>query len=434
MKKINFILMLLISVFAAKAQETDETVVELSLGQNYNQEVYYQFPNEEATLSFAADSWDVAFYRQSSFEIGTRINNHKGIKVYQVSQNPEDWSTIDPTDNTNWIELNNSDSNWQMGAFDYAKTEDSSSPFSFAWGMYDPTTHQIMGEVIFLLEYPGENWGEIGGYKKFMIENFSNGYTFKYATWDEDNQTWIDEHQKTIGNGEAPENSMFNYFDLKTGTLVEGAPSISNWNMVFMQYETDLSAMTDSDDPFFYKVTGVLQNPTTQVARSLNSTTDETDLNFSENINTIGHDWKSNTEDGEYEVDSGQYFFLKTEDENVYRFHFLSFDGASTGNLSFAFKDITDEMDVEHFDFQNSLRIYPNPTAGRQVNVLLDMQKSSSIVLQVYDLNGRQIIQQDFVTDGFSNKQIDLSELSSGIYIFKFSTDHFSTTKKLILN
>jgi len=70
---------------------------------------------------------------------------------------------------------------------------------------------------------------------------------------------------------------------------------------------------------------------------------------------------------------------------------------------------------------------YPNPGNG-----VFKLQGLSNSLIEVRDINGRQIRNQQLFEN---NSSIDLSELKPGIYFLKVITiDGFVTIKKIILN
>jgi hypothetical protein len=82
--------------------------------------------------------------------------------------------------------------------------------------------------------------------------------------------------------------------------------------------------------------------------------------------------------------------------------------------------------------FQNSdlFRIYPNPTNG-----LLNINVNNYIgdlKINVYDLNGRQVYNQN-VTSFNNTNAIDLGSLSSGVYVLKLQGESLNYSKRIIL-
>ncbi|HSD13601.1 MAG TPA: T9SS-dependent M36 family metallopeptidase [Flavobacterium sp.] len=78
-----------------------------------------------------------------------------------------------------------------------------------------------------------------------------------------------------------------------------------------------------------------------------------------------------------------------------------------------------------------SIRVYPNPTKG-QLNIAIS-NYSGKLSIQVFDLNGRSVYNQD-VNDFNAESAINLSNLQSGMYLIKVDGDNVSHTQKIILN
>ncbi len=410
MKHLNSFLLFFILAFVAKAQET---VVNLSLQPGYADQVYFKFATE-ADANFAADSWELAFLRTSQFEFATRINTASGIEVYEAANDPAEFSTINPADIANWVRLYNSDTTWKKGAFDQGSA-------TYGWGEYNPSNHHVQGKIVYVLKYPD------GSFKNFMIDDFSNGYTFKYSTWDAASSSWGTADTVTLSNTDN-QGKLFNYYNLTTGAAVQAAPNTADWDLVFTKYMTTVQGTP-------YPVTGALINPDVQVAKSLDQNATADALVYADTINTVGYNWKNfDMESMSYTVNSDQYYFLKYADGTVYRFHFLSYGGSSTGDFSLGYEDVTDALDTEVFTKGNSFNLYPNPTRGRRVSVLLDNVKATQVHLQIYSVQGKVLRTMSFENSGFSQKDLDLSDLSSGVYFLKFTIGQNSTTKKLILN
>lgn len=407
MKHFNLLGMTLLAAFQLNAQETTVT---LSMEQNYSKDVFFKFENGH-TESFDKNSWDIAFLRTGSFEFGERVNDGLSISVFEASNNPADYASIDPANIDNWPQLYNSDTTWNFGPFDQASAD-------YGWGEYNPATHHVTGKIVFVLQYGN------GAIKKFMIEDFFGGYTIKYADWNASTSTWGEDHSAVIPNSQN-QGKLFNYFNLNTHQDVIASPDLANWDLVFQSYLTDLGIM--------YPVIGALQNPNVTVAKSTDENAGMDDLTFAEEINTVGYDWKSFNGSG-YTVNSDMYYFLKYNNGDVYRFHFLTYEGSSTGNFSLAYENVTEQMDVVNFDSNNSLSIYPNPSKGDKVNLLYESSTVGNVQIEVYDMSGKTLIQKQLPSNGYFKHELNLNNLAKGIYILKFTSGKYSTTKKLLVN
>lgn len=407
MKKINLLIGLFLGTTLASSQET---TVNLSLASNYSQNVYFDFQSGEAA-NFDVASWDIAFLRTGAFEFAERINDGLGIEVYEASNNPNDYENINPADINNWNQLYNSDTQWDAGAFDFGSA-------GYGWGEYNAANHHVTGTIVYVLKYQDES------FKKFMIEDFFNGYTFKYASWNASTSTWENEQTVNLPNSENP-GKLFNFYSLTNNQSVVASPDLEYWDLVFQTYVTDLGIM--------YPVLGALHNPNVKVAKAESTNVNDLDeADFKEEINTVGYDWKQFI-GGVYEVDSDTYYFLKYENGEVFRFHFLSYEGAANGNFSLVYENVTDQMSIVNFDDKNTFSIYPNPIKDNTLNLLYESNQSERSVVAIYDLTGKQVFQKQLQNNGYSNHTLNLNSLAKGVYILKFISGEYQTSKKIIV-
>ena len=390
-----------------------ETVVNTSLGAGYANQVYYKLDTETET-SFVANSWDIAFLRTSAFSIGIRVNSN--IEVFEAASSAADWATIDVANEGDWTQLYNSDTEWGNGAFDQGSA-------TYGWGEYNPANHHVIGSIIFVLKYAD------GTYRKFINEDFYGGYSIKYATWDDVNETWSADVTATISSSNNP-NNTYNYYSLVNEAEIVAEPATTDWDFVFTKY-IDLGIV--------YPVTGVLHSAEVTVAQNEETSgmPANPSLSYSEEINTIGYDWKSLNATYTYDVDNTQAYYVKYADDTVYRLYFTAFAGSSTGDLSFAFENVTALLGFDDVNENVSFGVYPNPSTDKRINLIYDVNKLSSNKNQVsvYAVTGKKVFEKSLNTNsGFYNKTLDLSALSSGVYVLQFTTGDSNITKKIILN
>ena len=410
MKKLLHIAAFLAVGFSTTAQET----VELSMGANYENEVYLKLANETQN-TYAANSWDIAFLRNSPQNIGIRVNDGIGIQVFEAADDPAEWNNINVANESSWTALYNDDTNWDNGAFMQGSG-------SYGWGEYNPVTHHVEGTIIFVLKYAD------GTYRKFINEDFFGGYTFKFATWD--GNDWVNEKTVTVDNNDNPAN-RYNYYSLQNDETVIAEPAVGDWDMVFRKYVTDLGEGT------YYNVTGVLNNPNVTVAQNeeLDGEGDPNGLSYSEDINTIGYDWKSFDGSG-YIVNSDMAYYVKYDESTIYRLVFTEFDGASSGNIELDYQDVSGLLGFEDVTEDISFGMYPNPTTNGQVSIVYDVANTASAknTIEVFAINGAKVYSETLSsTSGFYNKTLDLSALQSGVYMVNVTSGKNTITKKLIL-
>ncbi|WP_294269612.1 T9SS type A sorting domain-containing protein [uncultured Chryseobacterium sp.] len=403
----------------AQADANGYTNVNMTMGPSYQNRVFFDL-SANATVSQPANTWDIAFYRNSNMSFGTRINDAQNIEVYQASTNPADWNSI--TSNsvaTYGSPLYNPDNSTalQKGAFEQGTA-------TYGWGEYNSMNHHIEGKVIFILKYA------TGDYYKFMIDDYFGGYTFKYAKWNTATSAWDTTQTKTIANG--TDDAYFNYFSFATNDKVSNMePPKANWDLMFTRYWTFYA------NTMMYRMAGVIQGPNVSVAR-VQPETQETAAStlpastaFSSVITTIGHSWKPTS--GVY---SDVVYYVK-QGSDYYRMYFISNGGTSTGNMYFKYKNITSTLGITEIGKKASFGVYPNPvTADRKVTVLFDIKEKTGNKgsVEVYDLTGKKVYASELTNQsGFYKQDLNLSHLPSGNYLLKISYGGQTETKKLIV-
>ena len=129
-------------------------------------------------------------------------------------------------------------------------------------------------------------------------------------------------------------------------------------------------------------------------------------------------------------------YYIK-EGSTYYRLYFTTNGGAANGNMFFKYKNITSELSVADFGKKGNFGIYPNPTKeDKKINILLDVKKSASTngTVQIFDFAGKKVHESAIANQsGFSAQQVDLSKLTSGVYIVKMTYGGQTETKKLIV-
>lgn len=402
------------------------TTVNMTMGPAYQNRVFFDF-SANTTVSQIADNWDIAFYRNSAMDKGIRINDAKTATVYQTSSTPADFDTVNPSQKATWGNpLYNPDQTTRIqdGAFD-SSTLLPAGPFNFGWGNYDIATHKVVGQVVFVIDYGNEN------YYKFFINEFSAGYTFKYAKWN--GTSWDATQTKTVANGS--DDAFFNYFSFTTGDKVPNLePAKANWDLMFTRYWTDYTYPGGS---MMYKMAGVIQNPSVTIAKVQPETqatataTLPASGTFSAKITAIGHSWKPTS--GVY---TDVVYYVKQESD-YYRMYFTSNEGSTTGNMYFKYKNITSTLGVKEVGQKASFGIYPNPTsADKKVTVLFDVKEKASNKgnVEVYDLTGKKVYNAELTNQtGFYKQDLNLSHLSPGTYLVKITYGGSTETKKLIV-
>lgn len=423
--KLLFASMLALGIQSQVLAQTDQLgykTVQLTMGPSYQNQVFFNLANEN-TKSQLASQWDVAFYRNSIMDMGIKVNDAKDIKVYQVSATPSAFDNIDLSQKATWGNpLFNPDltNRIQEGAFDTA-TLLPSGQFNFGWGSYDMVTHIITGKVSFVLEY-----GD-GTYYKFFINQFQGGYSFKYAKWN--GTSWDTTQTKTVANGS--DDALFNYFSFESGEKVNNIePAKNDWNFMLTRYYTFYNNV------MMYRMSGIIQNPNIKVAKIQSETQASSTFSapastaYSDVITSIGHSWKPTSG-----VHSDVVYYIK-DANNYYRLYFTENGGATTGNVSFKYKNITSELGVTDLGKKASFGVYPNPISNKKATILFDVKENanSNGTAEIYDLTGKKVFETKLSKqNGLQQQDLNLSNLNAGTYLLKINYAGLSETKKIII-
>lgn len=293
----------------------------ISLGAAYANDVYYSLKNG-IVATVPRSSWDIAF-SVSTRSSSIIINESTGI-VVKAYPKTATWATniSDTTGFSTWISLRNSNTDWEVGAFNANAT---GHP-NYGWGNYNANTHNIEGVAIYIIKFAN------GTLKKILIDIKNSAlqkYTFRYADLNGANEQVVT--NMDLSNSKA----NFVYYSLQNNARLDREPNTTSWDLLFTKWE-DIS----SSQP--YMVTGVLQNIG---IKSIDLTVTDplnisyTDSQFISDINNIGYDWKTFTGSA-YSVPSNRVFVVKALSGKTYKVTFTSFAGSSTGNLSFTVAEV----------------------------------------------------------------------------------------------
>lgn len=83
---------------------------------------------------------------------------------------------------------------------------------------------------------------------------------------------------------------------------------------------------------------------------------------------------------------------------------------------------------------QGTLLVYPNPVSNGQAQVIVDIPASEGTV-RVFNTTGQQMLEQHWSgLTGLSNRSLDVSALSKGVYAIRIEANHLNTTAKLVID
>jgi len=293
----------------------------ISLGSGYANDIYYRLSDGLVT-PVSRNNWDIAFSvspREAAILANTTSTpDNVVLKAYPVSGS--DWSTpVDMTGYETWTTLYNSDTTWTEGAFNGNAT---GHP-NYGWAEYNTTTHNLTGISLYIIKTRNKS------FKKIWIDNkmtVAQTYSFRYSDIDGSNE-------QIINLNLAGKNKNFVYYSLDTNEEVDREPETDKWDIVFTKYHTLIEGI-------IYPVTGVLQNINITAQQDITYTHPLSTVfpatGYLTNMSTIGSDWKDfNMGTNQWTIKDPLVFYVKDLNETIYRIKFKTFEGSSTGNLSF---------------------------------------------------------------------------------------------------
>lgn len=395
LKLLPFVLLANVTLFA------QTTVENLSMGAGYTNDLYYSLENGVVKTTIRND-WHIAFTNRL-VDAAVLTNTVEGVNLYLGSTNIGDWPTFDTT-GMSWTTLHNSDKEWEVGSFNAASA---TGVFDFGWGDYNQSTNNVLGSKIYVLQLPD------GTYKKVLIESMlKNGdFNFKIANLDGTNEV-----SKTYNKFNFQGN--FFYYDVVLDTAFNKEPAAADWDLLFTKYDGELSPGV------YYGVTGALQNIGTKASIASGIDTNMVDWNnhpVTDSVkNVIGYDWKNFA--GMWTLADSTSYFVQAQNGDLYKLVFKSWNGAGTGNFSFA-KTLISSIGIGENNLEE-LKVYPNPATE-----VVQFDVDEDLEIEILNLSGQLVRRATLEANG----QLNVSDIKSGTYIVAARSATTNFVSKLII-
>jgi hypothetical protein len=414
MKNISLFIIAAFYTLTISAQQVDDFVF---LEENYVQQSYYSMSNGEVA-NVDNTNWDLAF-DANPFGVSIRINGQMGTKLFSYTDgDTADWSNIDTVGIGTWPQQFDSDILWEDGAFN--RSIDGSNEFDYGWGIYNPITHKVTGDSLYVIKLSD------GNYKKIWIEDMALGvYHFKYADLDGGNETSVAMTKSDYAD------KNYGYYSIINEEEIDREPNSDTWDIVFTKY------IGLFDPETYWSLTGAMHNNNVTSAMADGVDVGDalwSDYTMSDTISTIGWDWKIfNMTLFIYEMVEDRCYFVKDQSGVVWKLIFTGFIGATTGEVAFTVEEVGFILGLDEIEIQSDFTIYPNPL--RQGNLRIEMLNTSSdTYVNIIDLSGKQVFSSKFNKQGNQIEQLDLSHLNSGLYIISMISNQGKVSKKLIVD
>jgi Secretion system C-terminal sorting domain len=389
----------------------------LSYESGYTDDIFFNLEDSFAE-SVSNSNWDLAFalYGKGAAGSAILINDAK-VTLYSVPNlRASEWDKVDTSGIDTWEILYNPNKSWTNGAFNIGRG--GLSNWDMGWGELNVESgrFETEGDSLYVVKLSD------GNYKKLRIDTLVQSvWTFTYSDIDGSNEV-----KTSIAKSEYPDKN-FIYFSMLNNEIINREPENSTWDLLFTRYKTDIPGMG------MFPTSGCLSDRNISIAKAENVDFDEIDdpnTEFSEETNAIGHGWKTRT-GGEWIV-FGDVYFIKKEDENIFKLAFETFEGSATGDFSFKYENIITSLGDENVS-GNTILLYPNP-AENNINLLLNNLPSGTIFVKIYSLGGQLAKEFTLNSNGnFEARNINISELNSGAYILQYQAGNIKSHVKLMI-
>ncbi len=396
-----------------------QTTVVVNTNAGNTAQEFYSLQN--GTISNPAlAQWDLAF-ETSGITGSILVNTAKGIQVFKAPYTITEWTMLDTSGlAVSWTPQQNSETNWSSGALNQGLT---SNPFDLGWGIYNMVSHNITGDSLFVLKLADGSW------KKLRIDGYAsttNAFTFTWAD--------LDGGAEQVGSIVRGDYSSMNfgYYSLETNSPLAQEPDASTWDLVFTKY---LGFVTQPAEGF-YPVVGCFQNREVQALQVDGVPSESASWSggtFSDDMNVIGFDWKNfNMTTFVWEYTPDRTYFVQDRDGNIWKLIFTEYGGGATGTITFT-QELVSATSVNEYGTNGSAIIFPNPTNGSSVNVLLDIPANEA-QLTISAVNGKLVQSQKLTgINPLAIRTLDVSSLTQGVCMVRIAHVSGVTNTKLVI-
>jgi hypothetical protein len=398
-----------------------QDIQQIATGAGYRKQSYV---NLSAGTERQVDdtAWDIAFTVFGQQDAGIFINESSGSSMGQPLAQVELWdaqtddfnTTIDPALFNESQRLYNSEASWVYGGFN--EVRDSFDAFDYGWGKYNFMTNSVTGTKVYVVKLRNAT------FRKIQIQSLiGTTYTFRYANLDGTNlQT------KTINKADHT-GKVLAYFNLTTGATADVEPVSGGFDFVYCRYVTELY---DPGSMTFikYNLTGILHGLNCEAVKAIGVDPATVDVNnyldsFSTRLDVIGHEWKMFA-NNQWSVPEDHVYFLRTVSDNVWKIHFIDFEGSSTGVAVFEKTNLGSLSSVENpAAFGMKALMYPNPTQDLlHVALTLPDNWTGRSAIEVVDMQGRVVARREAALDaGFQVVEMPAATWTAGVYAVRMT-------------
>lgn len=387
------------------------------MGPQYANDIYYSLENGVVT-TVSRNNWDIGFHT-TVWSATIITNGGAGADLYTYPYaDTSGWASVDTTGMAGWPMMYDDENEWENGAF----SRNSAGHPDYGWGKYNPVTHDVVGDSLYILKTLD------GTYKKIWIlrkNSINNKYFIRYADLDGNNEKNIDLEFNPYRH------KNFMYYDFALGSLVDREPDTASWDILFTRY----MAIQPNGTP--YGVIGV-QNNFKVYANEFKGVgpdfTDWTNKPFDSTKSAIGWEWKSfDMNSFTWTVADSLAFFVKSRTHDIHKLVFTGFAGTASGRIFFEKYAVSPAVVSEMPSSGVPFRVFPNPVKDR-LNILFNQEITGTVKVSLYDMTGRQVYQanREVVDHGLS-LMIPTASVQYGMHLLKVTTNQGNQSVKIFI-
>lgn len=430
MKSIAFLFLLLsVSSFAQNAAPAD--YVSKSFVVEDTKDVYI---NLGAAVSTTIDQtgWDIALYNESH-EIGGKVNEQAGVRVWRVYQDTTNFSSVTINDTLNPVY--NSENYMYIGALDTLYTGNTTNYFTIGLGrFFFGTSYTARGDRMYIIRKSD------GSYGKFYLKSYSSTdriFVIQYANIDntdagsisipKSNPTGATKHYqylnlttKTISN--SFETTQYNDWDIVLRKYFSGSPRTSSPLGVFTNNVYNLIRVSKELGTFaeglpdLYLRNGYVSTEAYQASgNTLSSSYNGSLWSFdpiSRMYNQIGANWyNSMTTLPKQDIS----YYLRDKNGKVWHLIFKNYSLASK-TVDIAYKQV-----MSHNASISNTIDESNPflLTSKDGKLIIENKLKEKSEIEIVDLSGKTILKSHFSMVFV----VDDVNMSDGMMIIKVSND-----------
>lgn len=303
------------SLFVVSCQKPDEPVVlpqangsqrvEIDMGEDYTDQLFYDFETNAVVYTSPILSWDLAFEATPN---GYHVFMNGAAKVLAYNTHQTDITAVNDDPKL-------PDNKWLM---------DASCGLPDSTGIGEWLNGGLSKKEVYILKLDPTHHQDT--FKKIqLIAVTEDKYILQCG----------DLRGKNVQTITLPKNQNYNYvyYSFTENTIVNPEPPKNTWDIVFTRYRIIYYYLNN----FAYPVTGVLHNPN-NTSCNVDSLTKYEDIsantllsyNFKKHRDVIGYDWKivnidRNNNSATYTVNKSKTYTIKNRNGHYFKMRFLDF-------------------------------------------------------------------------------------------------------------